>query len=152
MKKLILNIPNAEILIHSMRSIGYDFETAVSDLIDNSITAKAKNIDLYYQTSSRESLYLTIIDDGTGMTREELIEAMRFGTDKHERTKDDLGRFGLGLKTASISPRSAFPTVIFSASLRSEKVIIPTLQLPSSIFFRLRTPGKHPLVSGGVNH
>ena len=108
MKKLILNTPNAEILIHSMRSIGYDFETAIADLIDNSITAKAKNIDLYYQTNSNEKLYLQIIDDGLGMSRYELIEAMRFGTDKSNRNKDDLGRFGLGLKTASISQARRF--------------------------------------------
>jgi hypothetical protein len=108
MKKLISNIPNAEILIHSMRSIGYDFETALADLIDNSITAKAKNIDLYYQTNSNEELFLQLIDDGVGMSRQELIEAMRFGTEKTIRSKDDLGRFGLGLKTASISQARRF--------------------------------------------
>ena len=52
-----------------MRSIGYDFETALADIIDNSITANAKNIDIYYQTNNNENLYLSIIDDGFGMTR-----------------------------------------------------------------------------------
>jgi hypothetical protein len=108
MKNLILNLPNAKILINSMRSIGYDFETALADIIDNSITANAKNIDIYYQTNNNENLYLCIIDDGFGMTRDELFEAMKFGTDKDVRPKNDLGRFGLGLKTASISQARRF--------------------------------------------
>lgn len=108
MKNLILNLPNAKILINSMRSIGYDFETALADIIDNSITANAKNIDIYYQTNNNENLYLSIIDDGFGMTRGELFEAMKFGTDKDVRPKNDLGRFGLGLKTASISQARRF--------------------------------------------
>lgn len=96
------NIPNAATLISSMRSIGYDFETAVADIIDNSITAKAKNIEVFFPVNNDE-IYLEIIDNGFGMDNEELFEAMRFGTIKDERALNDLGRFGLGLKTASIS-------------------------------------------------
>lgn len=97
------NIPNAAILISSMRSIGYDFETAVSDIIDNSITANAKNINIFFPVGTGLKLYLQIFDDGDGMTENELFEAMRFGSIKNERGINDLGRFGLGLKTASIS-------------------------------------------------
>jgi len=96
------NIPNAATLISSMRSIGYDFETAVADIIDNSITADAKQIDIFFPVGN-EHLYLQIVDDGYGMSNDELFEAMRFGTIKDERALNDLGRFGLGLKTASIS-------------------------------------------------
>ena len=104
MDKIIENVPNASILINSMRSIGYDFESAVSDIIDNSITALAKNIKLFFPIGGSSEPYLIIGDDGVGMSREEIIEAMRFGSIKNEnRTRDDLGRFGLGLKTASIS-------------------------------------------------
>jgi hypothetical protein len=96
------NIPNAATLISSMRSIGYDFETAVADIIDNSITARAKQIEIFFPVNN-DKIYLEIIDNGFGMDNEELFEAMRFGTIKDERALNDLGRFGLGLKTASIS-------------------------------------------------
>ena len=108
----VQNIPNAATLINSMRSIGYDFESAVSDIIDNSLTAKAKNIDIYYPIDNKADLFLQIIDDGEGMDRQDLIEAMRFGTNKFiERSRDDLGRFGLGLKTASISQARKFSVI-----------------------------------------
>lgn len=106
------NIPNSSILINSMRSIGYDFESALADIIDNSITAKAKKIDINFPVGNHDALFLEIVDDGVGMDREELIEAMRFGSIKsQERNKDDLGRFGLGLKTASLSQCRKFTVV-----------------------------------------
>lgn len=102
--KKINNIPSASTLINSMRSIGYDFESAIADIIDNSITADAQNIDIIFPTNTNEDIYVNIIDDGIGMDRDELIEAMRFGSVKEtKRSAKDLGRFGLGLKTASIS-------------------------------------------------
>jgi len=104
MGNTIENIPNSSTLINSMRSIGYDFESALADILDNSITAKAKKIDINFPIGNDEELFLEIFDDGIGMDRKELIEAMRFGSSKtQERDKDDLGRFGLGLKTASLS-------------------------------------------------
>ncbi len=110
--KKVLNIPNASTLINSMRSIGYDFESAVADIIDNSLSAKAKLISLFYPTETESELYFQVIDDGEGMNRDELIEAMKFGTEKNqERSKDDLGRFGLGLKTASISQCRRFSVI-----------------------------------------
>jgi len=107
----ITNNPNAKVLINSMRAIGYDFSSAIADLIDNSISAKAKSIDLYFPIA-KNTYFLQIYDDGLGMDREELIEAMRFGTVKNvSRHVDDLGRFGLGLKTASISQCRKFTVV-----------------------------------------
>lgn len=98
------NIPNAATLIHSMRSIGYNFESAVADIIDNSITAEAKKIEISFPTYNNGDIYLQIVDNGHGMNKNELFEAMRFGSIKdEERSSSDLGRFGLGLKTASIS-------------------------------------------------
>lgn len=98
------NIPNAATLIQSMRSIGYDFESAVADIIDNAITASAKKIDIIFPSSNHNDITLCIIDNGDGMEKNELIEAMRFGSIKPQnRSSTDLGRFGLGLKTASIS-------------------------------------------------
>jgi hypothetical protein len=104
MENKIINIPSASILIQSLRSLGYTFETAISDIVDNSITAKALNI--YIETEKiGEKLRLTISDDGYGMDEKTLIDAMRYGSKENEysRKENDLGKFGLGLKTASIS-------------------------------------------------
>lgn len=107
----IENTPNAAILMNSMRSIGYNFESAVADIIDNSISASAKNISIHFPVSDSE-IYFEIIDDGNGITRDELIEAMKFGSSKEEsRSQEDLGRFGLGMKTASLSQCRKFTVV-----------------------------------------
>jgi hypothetical protein len=91
-------------LIESMRDIGYSLETALADIIDNSITAQARSIRLLADTTSAQPS-LAILDDGEGMTEDELLAAMRPGSRNplETRDKEDLGRFGLGLKTASFS-------------------------------------------------
>lgn len=95
--------PRASVLIESMRDIGYSLSTAVADIIDNSLTAKAGRVDLFATTSGAPAI--AILDNGEGMTGSRLLEAMRPGTKspREERPKGDLGRFGLGLKTASFS-------------------------------------------------
>lgn len=96
-------LPFAPILVESTRSIGYSFETALADIIDNSIGKKASEIKINF--SSIDPQYIVIMDNGVGMSEEELESAMRYGSKSSldEREKDDLGRFGLGLKTASLS-------------------------------------------------
>ncbi|MEG1957889.1 ATP-binding protein [Anaerorhabdus sp.] len=96
-------IPFAPSLIESMRSLGYSFPSAIADLIDNSISAKAKKIDIISEPGSNPSLI--ILDDGMGMSVDKLYEAMRYGSTNplENRSEDDLGRFGLGLKSASLS-------------------------------------------------
>ncbi|GJQ60983.1 MAG: ATPase [Melioribacteraceae bacterium] len=103
MKKVNLS-PNPVSLIESMRDIGYSLETAISDIIDNSITARAKNISIRFDSNASDS-WIAIVDDGIGMTEDELVFAMRLGSQNplKERSENDLGRFGLGLKTASFS-------------------------------------------------
>jgi hypothetical protein len=93
--------PSARRLTDSLRHIGYEFVTAVADLVDNSVAADARNVDLDIQFDGARSL-VTIADDGVGMTERQLNEALRFGT-RRSYGRGDLGRFGLGLKTASIS-------------------------------------------------
>lgn len=95
--------PNVKNFIGSLRDIGYSFEVAVADLIDNSLTAKASVINIYAVSSP--SLVFAMLDNGIGMTENELTEAMRLASKNplDNRHKDDLGRFGLGLKTASFS-------------------------------------------------
>ena len=87
-----------------MRDIGYSLPTAVADLIDNSLTAGARRIEILADTDS-EVPAIGILDDGSGMSESELLEAMRPGTRSplQGRSNTDLGRFGLGLKTASFS-------------------------------------------------
>lgn len=96
-------VPFAPILVESTRSIGYSFEAAVADIIDNSISAGATGVNIDFQ--SKDPAWLCIMDNGSGMTEEELINAMRYGSKSalDERREDDLGRFGLGMKMASLS-------------------------------------------------
>lgn len=93
--------PSASRLTESLRDIGYDLESAVADLVDNSVTAGAQNVSVRLEFDQQES-WICIADDGHGMTKSELIEGLRFGT-RRSYIDGDLGRFGLGLKTASIS-------------------------------------------------
>jgi len=95
--------PNLSNFIKSLRDFGYNFQIALADIIDNSVAAESKNILI--ETELDPSIKLSILDDGFGMTKQELIEAMRLGSKNpdDERETKDLGRFGLGLKTASFS-------------------------------------------------
>lgn len=94
--------PNVSNFISSLRDMGYIFEVAVADVVDNSLSAEAKGVEILADPSSKS---ISILDDGIGMNSEELIEAMRLGSKdpSDERDTNDLGRFGLGLKTASFS-------------------------------------------------
>lgn len=96
-------VPYAPALIDSMRFMGYSFPSAIADLIDNSISAKASHIAIVSEPSTDP--VLSILDNGYGMSKETLYEAMRYGSQgpSMERSKDDLGRFGLGMKAASLS-------------------------------------------------
>jgi hypothetical protein len=87
-----------------MRDIGYSLETALADIIDNSISAGARNVEIRFDASS-DNVSLAIIDNGRSMTPDELIAAMRPGSrsPQDKRSAGDLGRFGLGMKTASFS-------------------------------------------------
>lgn len=97
--------PRADMLMGSMRSMGYSFEAAVADIIDNSISAKCSTVKILFPTTPMDVCAVGILDDGTGMSQETLVEAMRYGSSASEDVRDenDLGRFGLGLKSASLS-------------------------------------------------
>jgi hypothetical protein len=96
--------PRVASLTESLRDLGYSLEAAVADLIDNSISADATEIEIFCDLA-RSTPVVVIADNGKGMTEPELIAAMQYGsTDpRTERQPKDLGRFGLGLKTASFS-------------------------------------------------
>lgn len=97
-------VPEAASMIETFRAIGYNIETAIADIVDNSISANAKNLWINFEWKGSET-WLSIKDDGIGMNNEELIQGMRPGSKNplNERNSKDLGRFGLGLKTASFS-------------------------------------------------
>lgn len=95
--------PNAAVLLESMRAIGYDPAAAVADLVDNSITAGSRHVSIRFDPGSPRAVAL--VDDGSGMDATALMAAMRHGSSNpvEVRAESDLGRFGLGLKTASMS-------------------------------------------------
>jgi hypothetical protein len=95
-------IPSAKRLIRSLRDIGYEFVDAVADIVDNSIEAEATVISITLKFEGENS-YMTIADNGIGMTSKDIQEALRFGSNRAYESEDDLGRYGLGLKTASLS-------------------------------------------------
>lgn len=95
--------PRAPSLLESLRALGYTVEAAVADLLDNSIAAASSKVEVSF--SVHPEPHVAIIDDGFGMDEGTLVEAMRFGSGdpRDRRLPTDLGRFGLGLKTASLS-------------------------------------------------
>jgi len=97
--------PSAARLLESMRDIGYSFESALADIVDNSISAGASRIEIANDVHPESGPYLAVLDDGHGMSPDELTQAMQHGSrsPREVRAAEDLGRFGLGMKTASFS-------------------------------------------------
>lgn len=96
--------PRASVLAESLRAFGYDLGTAIADLVDNSISAGAGRVWVDFIWAGKDSC-IAVTDDGRGMSEPRLRDAMRLGS-RHpgeKRAADDLGRFGLGMKTASFS-------------------------------------------------
>ena len=102
LKMRIELIPSAKRLIRSLRDIGYEFVDAVADIVDNSVEAEATVIKITLKFDGEDS-YLVIADNGLGMSPKEIQESLRFGSNRNYDDSDDLGRYGLGLKTASLS-------------------------------------------------
>lgn len=100
-KSTVQVIPSAKRLISSLRDVGYDFKHAVADLIDNSIAARASTVKIEMRFDGTDS-WLRVADNGVGMNGSTINEAMRFGTER-DYGAEELGKFGLGLKTASLS-------------------------------------------------
>lgn len=94
-------IPSARRLVKSLRDLGYDFVHAVADLVDNSIAARASEVAITMKFAGSDS-WVRIADNGSGMAGSVITEAMRYGSER-EYDAEDLGKFGLGLKTASMS-------------------------------------------------
>jgi len=98
----LTNPPDAPRLIHGLRDTGYDFNTAAADIVDNSIAANASSINIEVVLTPEGRKFVYFGDDGDGMDFDELYDAMRYGA-KARVNLASLGKFGLGLKTASSS-------------------------------------------------
>lgn len=96
--------PKAGAMIEALRGLGYTTASALADIIDNSIAANASRVDLKFIWQSKQSR-IEILDNGNGMDAPGLDKAMRLGelNPLDKRDASDLGRFGMGLKTASFS-------------------------------------------------
>ena len=105
MSDTLVLAPDAENMINAMRALGYSFKTAIADIIDNSITAGASKVDIITPPTAMEEQFLCILDNGCGMDKNSLKSAMQHASKnpRAKRCKNDLGRYGLGMKTASLS-------------------------------------------------
>ena len=141
--------PSAAALIESLRGLGYSPETAIADLIDNSITAKAGTIELELDWNEGEPK-MGLLDDGCGMDRATLAEALRFGGTgpTSGRTAGELGRFGLGLKTASLSQCRRL-TIISRMAAETTALVLDVDEVAKRGWFAIevRTLPDHPLVT-----
>jgi hypothetical protein len=102
-KNKLDNTPNARKLLDSLRYLGYDNLYAISDIVDNSVDAEAQHIRVSVKRSPSADAVIQIADDGVGMTEEVLDQASRLGSEIPRNAAIDLGRFGMGLVTASLS-------------------------------------------------
>ncbi len=118
--------PSARRLTGSLREIGYDFAAALADLVDNSVSAGASEVNVEIVFAG-ESSYVLIADNGNGMSETDLNEALRFGTRRNYEL-GELGRYGLGLKTASIS-QGRRVTVVTRRALKYRKLSAKTLDI-----------------------
>lgn len=102
MENHIESVPEAKLLLMSLRSVGYTEEAAIADILDNSISADSTEIKISF---SWEDERIVIVDNGIGMSQDELISNMRIGSTSPDavRPKNDLGRFGMGMKTAAFA-------------------------------------------------
>jgi hypothetical protein len=96
------NLPDPSRLIYGLRDTGYDFNTAAADIIDNAIAANATEVNIYVDLQQDGRKFVYFGDNGEGMDSAGLFNAMRYGAPRRVSAKS-LGKFGLGLKTASSS-------------------------------------------------
>ena len=149
----VASLPSARRLISSLRDLGYSFSDAVAEIVDNSIEAGANFIQIQLVFDGEDS-YLLILDNGSGMAPQSIREAMRFGSNRLY-AEEDLGRFGLGLKTSSLSQcdelivssrqgeqRARINSFMWSMDHvtrtdRWEILAVPPSELPSEIYAHL---------------
>lgn len=100
MSEIIDVPPDVQRISEGLRDTGYEFNTAVADIIDNSIAAGATIVDVRMGREYDGGMLVCVADNGCGMDRDGLLNAMKYGSKQRENLSS-LGKFGLGLKTAS---------------------------------------------------
>ena len=100
MERNITLPPDPARVMEGLRDTGYNFNTAAADIIDNSIAARATKVDIAINLDAAQNITVLFADNGCGMNEEELLNAMKYGS-KERQNAASLGKFGLGLKTAS---------------------------------------------------
>ena len=146
----LLNLaPSPAALIESLRDIGYSMDTALADVIDNSITACANSVWIEFDWNAGTP-WVAIVDNGKGMNANELKAAMRFGciSPLQERSPEDLGRFGLGMKTASFSQCQHL--TVFSKCNQSASCCewnLESLRVSNDDLWMLQVHDKDPLLA-----
>src|SRR5580700_6649154 len=98
--KYVECLPDPARVAEGLRDTGYEFDTAVADIVDNCLAAGANNVDIQIGMDPKGNIVVGVVDDGCGMDRDGLINALRYGSKKRDDPAS-LGKFGLGLKTAS---------------------------------------------------
>lgn len=100
MERNITLPPDPARVMEGLRDTGYNFNTAAADIIDNSIAARSTKVDIAINLDAAQNITVLFADNGCGMNEEELLNAMKYGS-KERQNAASLGKFGLGLKTAS---------------------------------------------------
>lgn len=118
------NTPNAGLFITALRSLGYNNVSAINDIIDNSLDADATEVRIEISLEDPENDLIRIQDNGSGMDLETLDQALRLGSDTQHNVSTDLGKFGMGLSTASIS--IAKRLVVLTKTAESDTVLAST--------------------------
>ena len=118
MPKKIKSVPVAGKTITALSQFGYTLESSICDIIDNSISRGfADNMDVIFSSKTRNAgsvnkdCFILIADDGIGMSKSTLKEAMRFGSQTEDYSNSDFSKFGMGLKTASLSQSRIFTVI-----------------------------------------
>jgi len=100
MSETLVVLPDPERVIEGLRDTGYQFDSAIADIVDNSLAAEATDVLIDIEMEYDGKICVYIVDNGIGMNRDELINGMRYGS-QTRKSHLSLGKFGLGLKTAS---------------------------------------------------
>jgi hypothetical protein len=111
----LINQPDAPRLIYGLRDTGYSFNTAAADIIDNSIAATATEVNVRIELAEDGRKFVYFGDNGDGMDTDALFKAMRYGAPARANLAS-LGKFGLGLKTASSSVCLKFAVISRTAA------------------------------------
>lgn len=131
--------PDPARIMEGLRDTGYNFNTAIADIIDNSIAAGAKSVNILLQMDPLGEVFVYIADDGCGMNFDELKNAMKYGSAERSN-KASLGKFGLGLKTASTAFCRCLSVVSRGADMTERKVQWDLDYIASTGQWNLRQP------------